>query len=56
MHELHDNEGFLSLTDKSAPEDIKDILQMSKKSFKKAIGSLYRQKLITIEKDGIHLV
>jgi len=56
MHELHDNDGFLNLTDKSAPEDIKDILQMSKKSFKKAIGSLYRQKLITIEKDGIHLV
>ena len=29
---------------------------MSKKSFKKAIGGLYKQKLITIEEDGIRLV
>lgn len=56
MKELEDNSGFLNLTDKSVPEDIKDILQMSKKSFKKAIGSLYKQHLITIEKDGIRLV
>ncbi len=56
MRELEDNSGFLNLTDKSAPEDIKDILQMSKKSFKKAIGSLYKQHLIIIEKDGIRLV
>ena len=36
-------------------EAIKETLQMSKKSFKKAIGSLYKQKLITIKEDGIHL-
>jgi len=29
---------------------------MSKKSFKKAIGTLYRQKLIEIKDDGIYLV
>jgi predicted RNA-binding protein (virulence factor B family) len=56
MQELEDNSGFLNLTDKSNPEAIKDILQMSKKSFKKAVGSLYKQKLITIKEDGIHLV
>jgi predicted RNA-binding protein (virulence factor B family) len=28
---------------------------MSKKSFKKALGGLYKQKLITIKDDGIHL-
>jgi uncharacterized protein len=55
MHELHDNSGFLNLTDKSAPEDIKDVLQMSKKSFKKAVGTLYKQRLITIKEDGIYL-
>jgi len=56
MHELHDNSGFINLTDKSAPEDIKDVLQMSKKSFKKAIGTLYKQRLISIDNDGIRLL
>ena len=56
MHELHDNSGFMNLNDKSAPEAIKDQLQMSKKNFKKAIGSLYKQKLIEIKPDGIYLV
>ena len=56
MHELHDNGGYLNLTDKSSPEAIKDTLQMSKKNFKKAIGSLYKQKEIEIKPDGISLV
>jgi len=56
LNELEDNSGFLNLTDKSSPEDIKETLQMSKKSFKKAIGSLYKQRFITIEDDGIRLV
>lgn len=56
LNELEDNSGFLNLTDKSSPEDIKETLQMSKKSFKKAIGSLYKQRLITIGNDGIRLV
>jgi len=55
LHELEDNGGFLNLTDKSHPDDIKDILQMSKKSFKKAVGSLYKQKLIELKDDGIYL-
>ena len=54
--ELKDNNGFIDLTDKSSPEDIKELLQMSKKSFKKAIGSLYKQKLITIKENGIQLL
>ena len=56
MHELHDNSGFLNLTDKSDPEDIKAQLQMSKKNFKKAVGTLYKQHLIEIKPDGIYLV
>jgi len=56
LHHLHDNSGFLNLTDKSNPEDIKDVLHMSKKSFKKAIGTLYKQKQILIKDDGIYLV
>lgn len=56
LFELQDNSGFLPLNDKSSPEDIKLQLQMSKKSFKKAIGTLYKERQITIEKDGIRLV
>ena len=56
LHELEDNSGFLNLTDKSDPETIKQTLQMSKKNFKKAVGSLYKQKLIEIKDDGIYLV
>jgi len=54
---LEDNSNYLPLHDKSSPEAIKEQLQMSKKNFKKAIGSLYKQKLITIKpNDGIYLV
>ena len=53
---LENNEhGCLKLSDKSSPEDIKSKVQMSKKSFKKAIGTLYKQRRIRIEKDGIYL-
>ncbi|MFY0714239.1 GntR family transcriptional regulator [Seonamhaeicola sp. NFXS20] len=56
LEALQDDGGFLSLTDKSDPELIKDTLQMSKKSFKKAVGTLYKQKRIQIKPDGIYLV
>ncbi|WP_412985506.1 S1 RNA-binding domain-containing protein [Pontimicrobium sp. IMCC45349] len=55
LRELEDNSGYLQVTDKSSPEEIKDIFQMSKKSFKKAVGSLYKQRIITIKEDGIYL-
>ncbi|MFP9099763.1 S1 RNA-binding domain-containing protein [Flavobacterium sp. RHBU_24] len=56
LDELRASRGFLRLTDDSHPEDIKTVLKMSKKSFKKAIGTLYRQRLIEIKEDGIYLV
>ncbi len=56
LKELEDNNGFLDLTDKSDPEHIKDLLQMSKKAFKKAIGSLYKQRIIALKDDGIQLI
>lgn len=49
-------EGFLLLTDKSSPDAIRFHMKMSKKAFKKAVGNLYKQKLITIESDRIVLV
>ena len=55
MKELKDNSGVIYLTDKSSPEAIKEQLQMSKKSFKKAVGALYKERLIAIKEDGIYL-
>ena len=52
---LYDSNGFLPLNDKSAPDLIYEELEMSKKVFKKAIGNLYKDKMITIKRDGIHL-
>ena len=49
-------DGFLLLTDKSSPDSVKFHLQMSKKAFKKAIGNLYRRKLITLGEDRIEIV
>ena len=47
--------GFLALTDKSDPELIKKQLNMSKKSFKRALGSLYKQRKVDIVDNGIRL-
>lgn len=47
--------GFLPLTDKSSPEVIAEQLRLSKKSFKKAIGGLYKEGAVTILPDGIRL-
>lgn len=56
LKKLKENKGFLALHDNSAPDKIYDELKMSKKNFKKAIGSLYKQKLISLEKEGIKLI
>lgn len=56
LEALKQNDGFLRLNDNSHPEEIKSVLKMSKKTFKKAIGSLYKQKLIDINNEGIQLV
>ena len=55
LEELKASNGFLRLTDNSHPEEIKTVLKMSKKAFKRAIGNLYKQKLITIKEEGIYL-
>jgi predicted RNA-binding protein (virulence factor B family) len=49
-------EKILFLTDKSSPEEIKSSLQMSKKAFKKAIGFLYKRKVILLHHDHIALI
>jgi predicted RNA-binding protein (virulence factor B family) len=52
---LEAHKGFLPLHDKSDPQEIKAYLEMSKKVFKKAIGTLYKNREIRISTDGIYL-
>lgn len=56
LNRLEENYGLLYISDKSSPEEIKDELQMSKKNFKKAIGGLYKDKIIDISDDKIKLL
>ncbi len=53
---MKQNNGFLSLNDNSSPEQIKSELQISKKAFKKAIGALYRERLVKLTDKGVELV
>jgi predicted RNA-binding protein (virulence factor B family) len=56
LNVLKDQGGFISVTDKSSPETIHKLFGVSKKTYKKAIGAIYRKKLITIESNGIKLI
>ncbi len=55
LNVLKEQGGFISVTDKSSPEAIYKLFGVSKKTYKKAIGAIYRKRLITIENDGIRL-
>jgi hypothetical protein len=48
--------GFLALNDDSSPEEIKAKLQISKKAFKKAVGALYKERLVKLTDKGIRLI
>lgn len=56
MDLLRKYNGKCYLNDKSSPAEIKTELGMSKKTFKSAIGMLYKRKRILISKDGIEIV
>ena len=53
---LKSNNGSMSVTDKSSPEEINRVFGISKKNFKKAIGNLYRKHLIAIDDSEVRLV
>ncbi len=53
---MKQNAGFLALSDNSSPEEIKSKLQISKKVFKKAVGALYRERLVKITDNGLELL
>ncbi|MCI6235088.1 MAG: S1-like domain-containing RNA-binding protein [Prevotella sp.] len=52
---LYDNDGMCALGDKSDAEEIKECFHVSKKAFKRAVGDLYKRRLITIEPTCIRL-
>ncbi|MFT7386907.1 MAG: putative RNA-binding protein (virulence factor B family) [Candidatus Endobugula sp.] len=55
LRELHQADGRVELSDKSTPEVIFSVFKVSKKNFKRALGSLYKQKLIVIHPAHIEL-
>ncbi len=56
QNRLQERGGFIALNDNSDAEEIFDFFGVSKKTFKKAIGDLYRKRLITINEEGIQLI
>lgn len=56
LNVLEKKGGVLPVTDKSSPEIIYKLFGVSKKTYKKAIGAIYRKRLITIENNGIKLI
>ena len=53
---LKGNRGFIAVSDKSSPDMIQAMFGISKKNFKKAVGALYKQRIIDFESDGIRLI
>lgn len=56
IDKLKESGGFVSVTDKSPPEIIYSLFGASKKTYKKAIGSLYKKRFIIIQNEGIKLI
>ena len=56
LKELRENGGVILLGDKSTPDEIYDYFQISKSAFKKAIGGLYKERVITIGDHEIKIV
>lgn len=56
LTELKNNNGFMAISDKSSPEMIQAMFGISKKNFKKAVGGLYKKRLIAFASDGIKLM
>lgn len=56
LDELKKSGGFIAVSDKSEAEQVYRVFGISKKSFKQAIGALYKKRLITIETDGIRFI
>lgn len=56
LNALKKNKGHLNFGDKSTPEDIYQKFKISKKAFKKAVGALYKERLISVSDSEITLI
>ena len=56
LKELREQGGVIALGDKSTPDEIYDYFQVSKSAFKKAIGGLYKERIITVGDYEIKIV
>ncbi len=56
LYRLNKSKGFIPCHDKSSPEEIRKRFSMSKKEFKRAVGSLYKKRMIEIKDNGIGLL
>lgn len=56
LNKLKEADGFLPYHDKSDPEDLKRVFQLSKNAFKRAIGRLYKAGIIHITEEGIQII
>jgi hypothetical protein len=56
LETLRENRGFMAITDKTSPDVITALFGTSKKNFKKAVGFLYKNRLIDIEKGGMRII
>ncbi|MDH3972923.1 MAG: S1-like domain-containing RNA-binding protein [Deltaproteobacteria bacterium] len=48
--------GFIAVTDKSSPDEIKELFGVSKKRYKKAVGALYKKRLVSLEEGGVRVI
>ena len=55
MEYIREHGGRINLNDKSPAEDIYDTFGVSKKTFKKGVGDLYKKRLISLHENGITL-
>lgn len=56
LYRLNKSGGFIPCHDKSSPEEIRKRFSMSKKEFKRAVGGLYKKRLIELKNNGIGLI
>lgn len=56
LNKIKEQGGFLAMNSKTSPDEIYETFKVSKKNFKMALSNLYKERIITIEDDGVRLV
>ncbi len=56
LRKLKEQGGFLPITDKTPPGEIYSLFGVSKKTYKKSIGALYKKRIVAVEEGGVRLL